>query len=169
MYDNRRFLFSLKTSDGFSFTFNNSVGDPNTVEKKKSPSQLRHDQLRIGKFIQKKKETGTPETVEKLTNSDILDDSVSKSEVQYVTGEWHKAPEDSKQFETLFKPTFTGVEKLVNFQEEIPTEAQKKENVTPFMATLKMKNGVKINFLTNLENWPKGAKNVRINLRASLK
>ena len=57
--------------------------------------------------------------------------------MQYVTGEWHKAPEDSKQFETLFKPTFTGVEKLVNFQEGIPTDAQKKENVTPFMVTLK--------------------------------
>ena len=66
------------------------------VEKKKSPNQLRRDQLRIGKFIQKKKETGTPETVVKLTNIEILDDSVSKSEVQYVTGEWHKAPEDSK-------------------------------------------------------------------------
>ena len=117
LYDNRRFLFSLKISDGFSFTFNNSVGDPNTVEKKKSPSQLRHDQLRIGKFIQKKKETGTPETVKKLTNSAILDDSVSKSEVQYVTGEWHRAPEDSKHFASLFQPTLMGVEKIVNFQE----------------------------------------------------
>ena len=145
--DNRRFSFSVQTSDGFSFNFNNSFGVPNTVEKKKSPSQLRRDQLRIGKFIEKKKETGTPEPVEKLTNSETLDDSVSKSEVQYVTGEWHKAPEDSKHFATLFKPTLVGVEKIVKFQEGIPTETQKKENVTPFMATLKMKTGVQINFL----------------------
>ena len=109
--EDRRFSFSVQTSDGFNFTFNNGIGNPNTVGKKKSPSQLRRDQLRIGKFIQKKKETGTPETVEKLTNSEILDDSVSKSEVQYVTGEWHKAPEDSKHFITLFKPCFMGVEK----------------------------------------------------------
>ena len=125
--------------------------------------------MRIGKFIQKKKETGTTETVEKLTNSDILDDSVSKSEVQYVTGEWHKAPEDSKHFASLFQPTLMGVEKIVNFQECIATETQKKENVTPFMATLKMKNGVKINFLTKLENWPDGVNNVKVDLRASLK
>ena len=100
---------------------------------------------------------------------DIFDDVVSKSEVQYVTGEWHKAPEDSKDFATLFKPTFVGVERIVNFQEGIPTEAQRKENVTPFMTTLKMKNGVKINFLTKLENWPDGVNNVKVNLRASLK
>ena len=167
--EDRRFSFSVQTSDGFNFTFNNGIGNPNTVGKKKSPSQLRRDQLRIGKFIQKKKETGTPDTVEKLTRDDIFDDVVSKSEVQYVTGEWHKAPEDSKDFATLFKPTFVGVERIVNFQEGIPTEAQRKENVTPFMTTLKMKNGVKINFLTKLENWPDGVNNVKVNLRASLK
>ena len=167
--EDRRFSFSVQTSDGFNFTFNNSIGNPNTMEKKKSPSQLRRDQLRIGKFIQKKKETGTPETVEKVTRDDICHDVVSKSEVQYVTGEWHKAPEDSKDFATLFKPTFVGVERIVNFQEGIPTEKQRKENVTPFMTTLKMKNGIKINFLTKLENWPDGVNNVKVNLRASLK
>ena len=73
---------------------------------------MRSHQLRNGKFVQKKKETGTLETVEKLTNSYILEDSVSKSEVQYVTGEWHKAPEDSKHFVTLFKPTLINVVKI---------------------------------------------------------
>ena len=52
----------------------------------------------------------------------------------HVTGEWYKAPNGSGNFGNLFKPTFKGVDKIMNFQEGIPTAFQKKENKTPFMA-----------------------------------
>ena len=143
-------------------------------EKKKSPSQIRRDKLRITKFNLKKGTTvneeasGNPEESEHSKVLEEIDD-VTNSEVHYVTGEWVNAPEDSRSFNKLFKPIYEGVEKMVNFQEGIPTEAEKKEKVTPFLVTFKMKTGIKTNFLTNLKNWPDGIRNVRINLRANLK
>ena len=112
--------------------------------------------------------SGNPEEPKLFKICEVIDD-VTNSEVHYVTGEWVNAPEDSRSFNKLFKPIYEGVEKMVNFQEGIPTEAEKKEKVTPFLVTFKMKTGIKTNFLTNLKNWPDGIRNVRINLRANLK
>ena len=119
------------------------------------------------KFIQKKKEIqepGNTDDVENLVSDENAEESVDKLELQYATGEWYKAPNDSGNFGNLFKPIFKGVDKIMNFQEGIPTAFQKKENITPFMEI-----GVKIKFLSKLENWPDGVSNVRVNLRASVK
>ena len=116
--NNRRFSVTVQTSDGFTFTFNNiGNGTPSTNERKKSSSQLRRDQLRMGKFNQKKKEIqkpGNPEVVENLVGDENPEESVDKLELQYVTGEWYKAPNDSGNFGNLFKPTFKGVDKIMN-------------------------------------------------------
>ena len=45
----------------------------------------------------------------------IYTEKLNKPEFQYVTGEWCKAPADSRHFDNLFQPTFEGVEKIVYF------------------------------------------------------
>ena len=79
------------------------------------------------------------------------------------------APEDSTNFNTLFKPIYVGVERMVNFQEGIPSQVESNQNKTPFLVTFKMKPGKNANFPNNLENWANGIRNVRIDLKASLK
>ena len=117
-----RFTFNVKTSNGFTFSFENiGVGNPKVNEKKKSPSQTRRDKLRITKFNLNKgtmvneEASGNPEEPEHSKVCEVID-CVTNSEVHYVTGEWVNAPEDSRSFNKLFKPIYEVVGKILDFR-----------------------------------------------------
>ena len=94
---------------------------------------------------------------------------VTKLEIHFFTGEWVDAPEDSRNFASLFKPIYEGVQRIINFQEGIPTGVEKKGRVTPFLVTCKMKSGMRTDFSNNPEKWPKGIRNIKMSLTATLK
>ena len=175
MEQDERLSFNVKTSNGFSINFKNiGLGNSKPNNKNQSTSQLRRDQLRTRKYNLKKSKTDNDKASGNPEGSNISQacenqENLNKSEVQYVTGQWLNAPEDSTNFNTLFKPIYVGVERMLNFQEGIPSQVESNQNKTPFLVTFKMKPGKNANFLNNLENWANGIRNVRIDLRASLK
>ena len=62
------FALNVKTSSGFTFNFNNSdSGNPGArLKKKKTPSQVKRDRVRMEKFRKLREASGTPEANEAL-------------------------------------------------------------------------------------------------------